>query len=100
LNPLTWLGRVLALCAVEKQLRAAGYVRGSIAGGDAIALALSLVDRGTAEAEAVEQLQAMPGGQAALQNAAAMLARYASDGYPHGAAYQLLRAASDGSTAP
>lgn len=100
LNPLTWLGRVLAAWAVAKYLEATGSVWGSPEAADAIHLADTLVEEGTGEAEAVARLQATPGGRKALRNAAEMLARYANDGYPFGPMYRLLRAASGEPIAP
>lgn len=93
LNPLTWLGR-----AIDKFWESAGFVSGSKeeieAALDALGLVTSLVEEGTGEAEAVARLRAAPGGQEALQNAAAILARHADHGYPFGPMYRLLRAAS------
>lgn len=92
-NPLTWLLRVFALWAFDKQLEAEGYVRGSTEAADAIAASFRLIDQGATEAEAVARLRSMPGGREALEKAAEMLARYADDEF-HGRAYRLLRAAS------
>jgi hypothetical protein len=99
-NPLTWVARLFAARAFVKQLHASGYVSGSKAAGDAIVLATRLVEQDIPEAEAIARLQAMPGGQTALRNAAEMLARYAGHGYPLGPMYRLLRAASEEPTDP
>jgi hypothetical protein len=100
LNPLTWLGRVLAVRAFVKHMDAVGYVSGSKAVGEAVVLAFELVGGGVEEAEAMTRLRALPGGRAALQDAAQMQARNANKGYPYGPVYRLLRASSGEPVSP
>jgi hypothetical protein len=97
---VSWWARVTTVRAVDAELKASGFVHGSMDAGEAIRLASQLVHEGVDEAVAVESLRAMRGGRKALQNAAQMLARYANNGYPLGPMYRLLRAAYGEPVAP